>query len=163
HMRWIVKPHDPASARRLGAETGAAGMKISPLVADLLMQRGIVTGEQAQLFLKPSLSHLHSPYLMLGMKGAVERLHASIARKETILIYGDSDVDGTLAVVILKTAIEICGGVADFHVPHRIKDGYGMKSDIIEQAAAAEVRLIISVDTGIRAFAAAETAHRLGL
>jgi single-stranded-DNA-specific exonuclease len=100
---------------------------------------------------------------MLGMKAAVERLRAAIARKETMLIYGDYDVDGTLAIVILRTAIELCGGVADFHVPHRIKDGYGMKSDVIEQAAAADVRLIISVDTGIRAFAAAETAHRLGL
>lgn len=100
---------------------------------------------------------------MLGLKDAIERLRAAIARKETILIYGDYDVDGTLAVVILKTAIEICGGTADFHVPHRIKDGYGMKSDVIEQAAAADVRLIISVDTGIRAFAAAETAHRMGV
>ncbi len=157
-MRWIVKPHDLAAASRLSAEA-----KISPLIAHLLVQRGITSAEQAQLFLNPSLSHLHSPYLMLGMNKAVERLRAAIARKETILIYGDYDVDGTLAVVILKTAIEICGGVADFHVPHRIKDGYGMKSDVIEQAAAADVRLIISVDTGIRAFAAAETAHRVGV
>jgi single-stranded-DNA-specific exonuclease len=162
-MRWIVKPHDVAAARRLSEEARSAGLKISPLIADLLVQRAITTGEQAHLFLKPSLSHLHSPYLMLGLKEAVERLRAAIARKETILIYGDYDVDGTLAVVILKTAIEICGGAADFHVPHRIKDGYGMKSDVIEQAAASDVRLIISVDTGIRAFAAAETAHRLGL
>jgi single-stranded-DNA-specific exonuclease len=162
-MRWIVKPHDVAAARRLSAEAQSAGLKISPLVADLLVQRGITGGEQAHLFLRPSLSHLHSPYLMLGLKEAVERLRAAIAHKETVLIYGDYDVDGTLAVVILKTAIEICGGAADFHVPHRIKEGYGMKSDVIEQAAAAGVRLIISVDTGIRAFAAAETAHRLGV
>src|SRR5712691_3202532 len=157
-MRWIVKPHDLAPASRLSAEA-----KISPLIAHLLVQRGITSAEQAQLFLNPALSHLHSPYLMLGMNKAVERLRAAIARKETILIYGDYDVDGTLAVVILKTAIKICGGVADFHVPHRIKDGYGMKSDVIEQAAAADVRLIISVDTGIRAFAAAETARRVGV
>src|SRR5260370_24201406 len=156
-MRWIVKPPDPAAARRLSSEA-----QVSPLVAHLLLQRGITSAEQAQLFLNPSLSHLHSPYLMLGMNKAVERLRAAIARKETILIYGDYDVDGTLAVVILKTAIEICGGVPDFHVPHPIKDGYGIKNQLIEQAAAADVRLIISVDTGIRAFAAAETAHRLG-
>ena len=157
-MRWIVRPPDLAAASRLSAEA-----KVSPLIAHLLAQRGITSAEQAQLFLSPSLSHLHSPYLMLGMNKAVERLRAAIAGKETILIYGDYDVDGTLAVVILKTAIEICGGTADFHVPHRIKDGYGMKSDVIEQAAAADVRLIISVDTGIRAFAAAETAHRVGV
>jgi len=157
-MRWIVKPPDPAAARRLSSEA-----QVSPLVAHLLLQRGITSAEQAQLFLKPALSHLHSPYLMLGMSAAVERLRAAIAGKDTILICGDYDVDGTLAIVILKKAIELCGGVADFHVPHRIKDGYGMKSDVIEQAASADVRLIISVDTGIRAFAAAETAHRLGL
>jgi single-stranded-DNA-specific exonuclease len=157
-MRWSVKPPDPAAASRLSSEA-----QVSPLIAHLLLQRGITSAGQAQLFLKPALSHLHSPYLMLGMKSAVERLRAALARKETVLIYGDYDVDGTLAIVILKTAIELCGGVADFHVPHRIKDGYGMKTDVIEQAAAADVRLIISVDTGIRAFAAAETAHRLGV
>src|SRR5690242_9249086 len=97
------------------------------------------------------------------MKAAVERLAAAIARKEDILIYGDYDVDGTTAIIILKTAIELCGGAADFHVPHRIREGYGMKDDVIEQAAAAGVRLIISVDTGIRAFTAADTAERLGI
>ena len=71
---------------------------------------------------------------------------------ENILIYGDYDVDGTSAVVILKTAIELCGGIADFHVPHRIKEGYGIKDDVIERAAAGGVKLVISVDTGIRRF-----------
>ena len=83
--------------------------------------------------------------------------------KEPILIYGDYDVDGTTAIVILKTAIELCGGAADFHVPHRIRDGYDMRDDVIERAAAAGIRLIISVDMGIRAFAPAETARRLGV
>lgn len=100
---------------------------------------------------------------MLGMQAAVDRLSAAIERRETALIYGDYDVDGTVAVVILKTAIELCGGVTDFHVPHRIRDGYGMKGEVIEAAAAAGVRLVISVDTGIRAFAAAEAAQRAGV
>jgi len=86
-----------------------------------------------------------------------------LERKEKILIYGDYDVDGTTAIVILKTAIELCGGAADFHVPHRIREGYGMRDEVIERAAADGVRLIISVDTGIRAFAAAETARRTGV
>ena len=89
--------------------------------------------------------------------------NAAIERKEGILIYGDYDVDGTTAIVILKTAIELCGGSTDFHVPHRIKEGYDLRGDVIERAAAAGIHLIISVDTGIRAFAAAETAHRLGV
>ena len=100
---------------------------------------------------------------MTGMKAAVDRLEAAIERKETILIYGDYDVDGTTAIVILKTAIEMCGGATDFHVPHRIRDGYDMRDDVIERAAAAGIRLIVSVDMGIRAFAPAETAQRLGV
>jgi single-stranded-DNA-specific exonuclease len=97
------------------------------------------------------------------MKAAVDRLTASIERGERILIYGDYDVDGTTAIVILKTAIELCGGSATFHVPHRIRDGYGMKEEVVERAAAEGVHLIISVDTGIRAFAAADSAARAGV
>jgi len=100
---------------------------------------------------------------MMGLSVAVDRLDAAIAHKEPILIYGDYDVDGTMAVIILKTAIELCGGAADFHVPHRIREGYDMRDDVIERAAAAGIRLIISVDMGIRAFAPAETAQRLGV
>ena len=100
---------------------------------------------------------------MAGLCAAVDRLDAAIARKEPVLIYGDYDVDGTMAVIILKTAIELCGGSADFHVPHRIREGYDMRDDVIERAAAAGIRLIVSVDMGIRAFAPAETAQRLGV
>jgi single-stranded-DNA-specific exonuclease len=100
---------------------------------------------------------------MLGIDKAAERLRRAIANREQILIYGDYDVDGTTAIVVLKTAIELCGGNANFHVPHRIREGYGMKDDVIERAAASGVSLIISVDTGIRAFAAAETAQRSGV
>jgi single-stranded-DNA-specific exonuclease len=128
-----------------------------------LVTRGIQEREAAWKFLNPAIDQLHSPYLMCGMRPAVERLRAAIEKKERILIYGDYDVDGTMAVVILKTAIELCGGVCEFHVPHRILEGYGMRDEVIEKAAADGIRLIISVDTGIRAFAAAETAERLGL
>src|SRR5258708_3476516 len=100
---------------------------------------------------------------MRGMGMGIERLSGAIVNKEQILIYGDYDVDGTTAVVILKTAIELCGGAADFHVPHRIKEGYGIKDDVIERAAATGVKLVISVDTGIRAFTAADTARRVGV
>lgn len=100
---------------------------------------------------------------MNGMRAAVDRLSTAIESKERILIYGDYDVDGTMATVILKTAIELLGGTCDFHVPHRLLEGYGMRDEVIERAAEQGIRLIISVDTGIRAFAAAETAKRLGL
>jgi single-stranded-DNA-specific exonuclease len=119
--------------------------------------------ESASRFLSPSITHLHLPEQMTGLRCAVDRIDAAIERKEPILIYGDYDVDGTMAVIILKTAIELCGGTADFHVPHRIREGYDMRDDVIERAAAAGIRLIISVDMGIRAFAPADTAHRLGV
>ena len=157
-MRWALRTADDSVVQTLAAEA-----QLAPIVARLLVARGVASAEAAQQFLAPSLSHLHSPYAMLGMKTAVERLQSAIANKEPVLIYGDYDVDGTTAVVILKTAIEICGGITQFHVPHRIRDGYGMKEDVIERAAAEGVRLIISVDTGIRAFAAAETARRVGV
>src|SRR5207302_2474204 len=132
-------------------------------LARLLVFRGIETADSASQFLSPSLSQLHSPYLMTGMKVAVDRLDAAIERKEGILVYGDYDVDGTTAVVILKTAIELCGGTADFHVPHRIREGYDLRGDVIERAAAVGIRLVISVDAGTRAFAAAESALRAGV
>jgi single-stranded-DNA-specific exonuclease len=132
-------------------------------LARLLLLRGIDTPESALSFLSPSLDQLHSPYLMTGIKAAVERLDAAIESKEGILVYGDYDVDGTTAVVILKTAIELCGGAADFHVPHRIREGYDLRGDVIERAATAGIRLVISVDAGTRAFAAAESARKAGI
>src|ERR1700758_4827667 len=167
-MQWIPKATDPALVDHLTAclraepaFRGVAGA--ARVLAPLLARRGIADSESAQHFLSPGLMHLHSPQRMNGLSAAVERLDAAIERKEPILIYGDYDVDGTMAVIILKTAIELCGGTADFHVPHRIREGYDMRDDVIERAAASGIRLIISVDMGIRAFAPAETARRLGV
>ncbi|HSM84724.1 MAG TPA: single-stranded-DNA-specific exonuclease RecJ [Candidatus Limnocylindrales bacterium] len=157
-MRWTYASPDPATVETLRKEGGC-----SPIIARLLALRGISGAAEASRFLSPSVDQLYSPYLMRGMKEAIERICAAIARQEAILIYGDYDVDGTTAVVVLKTAIELCGGAADFHVPHRIKEGYGIKDDVIERAAAAGVKVVISVDTGIRAFQAAETARRVGV
>jgi single-stranded-DNA-specific exonuclease len=168
-MKWTVKTAESAPVQHLTEQLrNSSTVRLddphhTSTLARLLVLRRITTIEAAESFLAPSLAHLHSPYLMTGMQAAIERLEAAIERKEGILIYGDYDVDGTTAIVILKTAIELCGGAADFHVPHRIREGYGMKDDVIERAAAAGIRLIISVDTGIRAFAAAETARRLGV
>jgi single-stranded-DNA-specific exonuclease len=101
--------------------------------------------------------------LMLGMDAAVARLELAIAQHEPVLLYGDYDVDGTTAVVLLKTAIEMLGGEVRFHVPHRLNEGYGLQSSVLEKAHADGVRLVITVDTGMRAFAEADTARRLGL
>ena len=166
-MRWISNPLNSSKARILEAALCDSRLKIDPtavsVLADLLVSRGIEEPEVAAHFLAPELGDLHDPLRMSGMKTALDRLEAALERKEKILIYGDYDVDGTTAIVILKTAIELCGGAADFHVPHRIREGYGMRDEVIERAAAEGVRLIISVDTGIRAFAAAETARCMGV
>jgi single-stranded-DNA-specific exonuclease len=133
------------------------------VLAELLVARGIHDAAAAFAFLNPEPAHLHDPFLMLGMQAAVERLEGAIARQEPVLLYGDYDVDGTTAVVLLKTAIEMLGGKACFHVPHRLNEGYGLQSAVLEKAYADGVRLVITVDTGTRAFAEAETARELGL
>jgi single-stranded-DNA-specific exonuclease len=147
----------------LAAEALAREAALPPIIARLLAARGIQNAEDAAQFLRPSLDHLHDPYLMSGMATAVERIQRAVTASEPILIYGDYDVDGTVAVVLLKTAIERLGGVVRFHVPHRLREGYGMQREVLETAAHEGVRLVISVDTGIRAFAAAEAAEVLGL
>ena len=169
-MQWIPRTADQPVVDSLISELRShtafrdtASATSASILAPLLVRRGILDSESAQRFLAPSLSHLHAPELMMGLSVAVDRIDAAIERKEPILIYGDYDVDGTMAVIILKTAIELCGGTCDFHVPHRIREGYDMRGDVIERAAAAGIRLIISVDMGIRAFAPAETAHNLGV
>ncbi len=157
-QRWILADPHPQEAEVL-----AQSAHIPVVLAELLIARGINTSSEAFVFLNPEVAQLHDPLLMLGMKAAVERVESSIARKEPILLYGDYDVDGTTAVVLLKTAIELLGGVVHFHVPHRLREGYGLQSAVLEAAYAEGVRLVITVDTGMRAFAEAETAQRLGL
>src|ERR1051326_8517885 len=169
-MQWIQKPSNRGLIDSLAsclqsdsAFRGTATARTASILAPLLVARNITDSTTAQRFLFPSISHLHLPEQMTGLRSAVDRIDAAIERKETILIYGDYDVDGTMAVIILKIAIELCGGTTDFHVPHRIREGYDMRDDVIERAAAAGIHLIVSVDMGIRAFAPAETAHRLGV
>jgi single-stranded-DNA-specific exonuclease len=164
HERWVV------AAGSSDASVGLArGLGIPEPIARLLICRGFETVEAAEAFLRPGLGQLHDPYLMLGMSAAVARLRSALEKREPVLIYGDYDVDGTVATVLLKTAIEragvALGMVADvrYHIPHRIREGYGMTDARIEAAATEGVRLVVSVDTGIRAFAAAEEAKRVGL
>ena len=157
-QRWLLAEPHPEAALAL-----AEAARLPQVLAELLVARGITQASEAFAFLNPDPAHLHDPLLMLGMTAAVERLERAIANREPVLLYGDYDVDGTTAVVLLKTAIEMLGGKARFHVPHRILEGYGMQSSVLEEAYAEGVRLVITVDTGVRAFAEAETARKLGL
>src|SRR5260221_11215367 len=139
-MRWISNPLNSPKARVLEAALHDSKLKISPsalpVLADLLVGRGIDEPEAAARFLLPQLADLHDPLRMSGMKSALDRLEAAIERKEKVLIYGDYDVDGTTAIVILKTGVEVCGGAADFHWPPRIPAGYGICDEGMERAAA---------------------------
>ena len=158
-LRWLIPTHrSRQAARDLAAELG-----VQPVTASVLLSRGLTDPDAARRFLTPDLGHLHDPLLLTGMRDAVARIQAAIQAKEKILIYGDYDVDGTVSVVILKKAIEMAGGEASFHVPHRLKDGYGMRADVIERAAAMGIALIISVDTGIRASEVVREARERGI
>jgi single-stranded-DNA-specific exonuclease len=162
--RWVFPVLEATAVEELAR---AAGLPL--LLAQLLWARGIRTAPDAAAFLSPAIGQLCDPYRMLGMEAAVCRIQEAISRGETVLIYGDYDVDGTTATVLLKTAIErvahALGSATQvrYHVPHRIREGYGMQNNVLAEAHAGGVRLVISVDTGIRAFAAAEEAARLGL
>ncbi|MGE5571202.1 MAG: single-stranded-DNA-specific exonuclease RecJ [Rhodospirillales bacterium] len=156
--RWLIPEIDRDRAGRLAASLG-----ISPVAARVLAVRGYDDPDAARRFLNPSLDDLHDPYLMLGMSAAVERLRSAIGKREKILLYGDYDADGTISVVILKKAIELAGGAAEHHIPNRLRDGYGVHPEVIEAAAAAGTKLIVSVDTGIRAAEAVCRARSLGI
>jgi len=156
--RWLIPQIDPEQAGRL-----ADGLGLSLPAARVLVNRGYRDLASARRFLSPSLEDLHDPWLLLGMSAALERLRRAIGARENILLYGDYDVDGTTSVVILKKAIELAGGRAGVFIPHRIRDGYGMRPEAIEQAAAAGATLVISVDTGIRAAEAVCRARAFGM
>ena len=157
-QRWKLTDTNHAQAAEL-----AKTARVPLVLAELLVARGITEAGQAFIFLNPEADQLSDPFLMMGMAAAVERLERAIELHEPVLLYGDYDVDGTTAVVLLKTAIEMLGGEARFHVPHRLREGYGLQSSVLEASYAEGVRLVITVDTGMRAFAEAETAERLGL
>jgi single-stranded-DNA-specific exonuclease len=168
---WRIVSGDSPAAVDLSIQLGC------PLpIARVLVSRGIRAADEAEAFLNPRLeavidSPACDPMQMLGMAAAVERILAAIRAGEPILIYGDYDVDGTTATVLLKTAIERVGLAMEpqrrtqvsYHVPHRIREGYGIQSSVLAEAAGSGIRLVISVDTGIRAVVEAVEARRLGL
>jgi single-stranded-DNA-specific exonuclease len=156
--RWLFPRLD-----RGEVETLARALGIGIPTASVLYGRGFRDAPSARRFLRPSLDDLYDPLALRGMDCALERLTRAIRNQEKILIYGDYDVDGTTSVVILKRAIELAGGAAEFHVPDRLKDGYGMRPEVVETAAARGVSLIISVDTGIRAAAVVRRAAEVAI
>ena len=158
HSRWLLPRPDPRDVEALSSALG-----IGAPAAGILVHRGLGEPAAAQRFLKPSLDDLHDPLAMRDMPRAVERLREAIRDGQKTLIYGDYDVDGTTSVVLLTKAIELAGGASSYYVPHRLKDGYGMRPEVVETAAAEGVKLIVSVDTGIRAAEVVRRAGELGV
>jgi single-stranded-DNA-specific exonuclease len=155
---WLLPSPDPRDVEALSSALG-----IGAPAAGILVHRGLGDPAAARRFLEASLDDLHDPLTMRDMPRAVARLREAIRDGQKILIYGDYDVDGTTSVVLLTKAIELAGGAAGHYVPHRLKDGYGMRPEVVETAAAEGVKLIVSVDTGIRAAEAVRRANELGV
>ncbi len=145
------------------AEALAAALGIQSEIARILVNRGIYTAEAAQYFLYGDLDCLHNPYLMRGMREAVERIRQAISRKERILIFGDYDVDGVLSVVVLSKALSSLGAEVDYFIPERLKEGYGIRESHIEIALERKSKLVISADCGIKATQFAKRAKEKGI
>ncbi|MGH9520731.1 MAG: single-stranded-DNA-specific exonuclease RecJ [Terriglobales bacterium] len=151
------------TAEASAAERFQVALGLSPVFARLLAARGWREISALTEFLYPRLEHTHSPWLMLGMEAAVTRILAAIAAGEPIRILGDYDADGTLATVILRQALQSLGAQVSYQLPQRLGGGYGLSLAMIEQARAAGVGLVITVDTGIRELEPLARARELGL
>lgn len=157
-MRWVFPNGGLDEIREFASSLG-----LQLPAAQVLWNRGHRDPSAARVFLQSPIEALHDPWLLKDMDRAADRLVRAVRDREPVLLYGDYDVDGTSSVVVLKKAIELAGGTASFHVPHRLRDGYGMRSEVVEEAAARGIKLIVSVDTGIRAAEVVRHAHEIGI
>jgi single-stranded-DNA-specific exonuclease len=153
----VIAPPDPQAAHF------AKSLKVSPLLAQVLINRGITDVDTGSIFLRPKLTELISPELMPGVKPAVERTKQAIKNKEKITIYGDYDVDGITGVAILWQLLKLLNANVDYYIPHRVDEGYGLNEDAVGSLAQAHTKLLITVDCGITAFNSAELAQQLGV
>ena len=155
--KWLIRPADGRSDK-LAAELG-----VSPTTAQLLINRGLDEQGRAMSFLRPKLTDLIEPLRMPGIAPALERLKSAIKNKEKITIYGDYDVDGITGVAIMWQLLSLLGADADYYIPHRIDEGYGLNTEAITSLARAGSKVIVTVDCGITAHQSAELAGQLGV
>ncbi|MHC4169894.1 MAG: single-stranded-DNA-specific exonuclease RecJ [Planctomycetota bacterium] len=154
---WSVRPTDERSGEL------AKSLKISPLVAQVLINRGITDAQTGGRFLSPKLTDLIDPEQMPGIAPAVQRLKQAITNREKVTLYGDYDVDGITGVSILWQVLTLLGANVDYYIPHRIDEGYGLNADAVESLAKSGTQLMVTVDCGITAINSAELAASLGL
>jgi len=154
---WAIRPTDERSAAL------AKSLKVSPLVAQVLLNRGITDAQTGAGFMRPKLTDLIDPASMPGIEPAIHRLKTAITNKERITIYGDYDVDGITGVAILWQVLRLLGADVDYYIPHRIDEGYGLNTEAVETLAKSGTNLLVTVDCGVTAIDSAELAGQLGM
>lgn len=155
---WTVKKLEPFLSGKIANVLG-----ISPWTAQLLINRGCKTPQEAQSFLNGKLSDLYSPHLLNGIEHAADRVFRAIKNKEKILIYGDYDVDGITSICLLFFALEELGASFSYYLPHRVRDGYGLNMQAIKQAEKENVKLIITCDCGMDGYNEISMAKQKGI
>ena len=143
--RWTIKTYDKETSKQL-----QESLKINPTICHLLVQRGIETYEQAKNFFRSDINLLHNPFEMKDMQTAVDRIMEAIAHEEKILIYGDYDVDGTTSVAVVYMFFKSIYENIEFYIPHRFTEGYGVSKKGIDYAIENNIKLIITLDCGIK-------------
>ena len=161
HFKWNYEP--PTPEQRQAANELGEKLNISPILASLLIRRGISTESEAKRFFRPQLSDLINPFLMKDMYVAVDRLNDAMGRKERILVYGDYDVDGCTAVALVYKFLRQYYSNIDYYIPDRYDEGYGVSQKGLEYAKETGVKLIIILDCGIKAIKEIAYAKTLGI
>lgn len=161
HFKWNYEP--PTPEEKQAAEELGEKLSISPILAQLLIKRGINTESAAKRFFRPQLADLINPFLMKDMDIAVERLNEAMGRKERILVYGDYDVDGCTAVALVYKFLQQFYSNIDYYIPDRYDEGYGVSKKGIDYAHETGVKLIIILDCGIKAIKEIDYAKSLGI
>ena len=145
--RWIIQKSDKKFVQKLAKDLG-----VNHIIAHLLVLRGIENFDDAKLFFRPELKHLHDPFLMKNMQDAIDRIEKAIANKEKVLVYGDYDVDGTTSVAMMYSFLKRFSPEIEYYIPCRYEEGYGISLKGIDYAKKNNFSLIIALDCGIRAF-----------
>jgi len=157
-VQLSIPPADPELRKSLSRD-----LNVSPLVAQLLINRGMTDAETARQFMRPPLGALHDPALLPGAERAAELIAEAVAAGQKITIYGDYDVDGVTGTSILWQCLRLIDADVDYYVPHRTEEGYGVNSAALEQLAADGTNLVVTVDCGITSRAEVERAAELGM
>ena len=161
HFKWNYEP--PTSEQRTAAKDLGEKIGMSPILANLLIQRGIKTESAAKRFFRPMLNELIDPFLMNDMDVAVDRLNDAMGRKERIMVYGDYDVDGCTAVALVYKFLQQFYSNIEYYIPDRYEEGYGISIKALDYAAEKDVKLIIVLDCGIKAIEEITYARSLGI